>query len=681
MDEYGEGYNDHHSEGFDIDVKPFEPVVKEEQSSEPEPSPQWSHGIPKLVKQDVQTESDYSDDIAEDDYFDGNTGEPEVSEVVSKSNRSSQNCGINSCDKTVIKPVKKRKNQRTHPRESEDVLDDNEEYQPLSKKSKKYKPKKQSGINKCSKTKQAVGETPLKSSADVSDIPTETIPLDNDNEEITTVGKKTLKRWKERENSTQDVQCYLCSEMMLEKEVIEHTNEKHTGTFVRSKVTYGDKRPFQCHVCKASLKRELGKSYHVCYALLPRDKTNPPFCEKCKMVFKTVVLLIVHLGSEHGTTRPFKCTYCEYGAVSAKLLYSHAMKMHGESKAKRVEKAFKCHRCVYSTNTSTLLGLHLQRVHENRKQKPEAEFKCTFCSFESTSRNVWRKHLIKEHNAEKNPKGHFPCTVAGCKEVFYNERGINTHNTTKHNKPREEKVTCEICGYAAPAKGLLNQHIRWEHANDLEIAKIECKCEKCQKEFPTAVDLNDHLASCLDDNINFKCTMCNTDNWHSAISLRRHVVQTHRKVREVCNVCGKILTSGLKLHKANIHEGGAFSCDLCGKKLASKYGLGKHIMAFHENNRPFSCEDCDKTFVTFENYNRHRQAKHIREVKYKCPHCSYFTYLVNVIPKHILEVHDRVKRQNCKSCDAGYFYKRDLVKHLAAYPTHVGNFYDSKTLS
>jgi hypothetical protein len=229
-------------------------------------------------------------------------------------------------------------------------------------------------------------------------------------------------------------------------------------------------------------------------------------------------------------------------------------------------------------------------------------------------------------------------------------------------------------------KGLYVSFPLIEHVTEDQVSKMECKCKKCEEDFVTAVDLNEHLASCLDTPKNFKCKLCNTtEDWHSDIALRKHIGESHQKDRGVCKVCGLVVIAQgwLKTHMKRVHPVSGtpetFTCDRCGRALASKYDLRMHIMALHENNRPHKCPDCDQRFVTPDLMLRHRHSKHIRETVYKCPHCSYFTYLAGVIPKHILEVHDRAKPHKCDYCDhEGFFYLRDKRKHyMSSHPEHA----------
>jgi transcription elongation factor Elf1 len=509
--------------------------------------------------------------------------------------------------------------------------------------------------------------------------------MKEEEEESDVVCHKSQQRIKEMKKSTVEIQCYLCSEMMPESQILDHGKRTHHRDYrtTRLNVAYGETRPFKCYVCNASLKVELGKGPHMCVNLLPPGVGNSEKqynCEKCKKVMNTCSTYLSHITSDHDTKKRFKCTLCELRFTGGMQLFDHVRSKHKEvipkSTALKASKAFKCLQCEYSTITQTVLESHIERTHNNKK-----EITCEICGT-SVSKKLLKRHMAKEHGPPgKRTTGFFPCEI--CNQMYDTEHGLNTHKTLKHESHNQtERRTCEFCGTVAVSVTLLLLHIKKEHVLPEQVSKMECMCEKCDTEFTNSVDLNNHLKGCLDELPlkDFKCDMCSLNNWHSVIALRRHIGEEHQKDRLVCDICGQILKTHMKLHKQRAHGigGPPATCDQCGKGLSSKSRLKMHIKAIHENFRAFQCTDCGQKFCDDPTLQRHRQSKHIREVKYKCPHCSYFTYRSGVISKHILEVHDRIKRHNCNSCDAGYFYKRDLVKHLEKYPTHVGNFHDSK---
>jgi uncharacterized Zn-finger protein len=65
-------------------------------------------------------------------------------------------------------------------------------------------------------------------------------------------------------DSTTEVQCYYCSELMEGKGIVKHIKEVHQKLTVENKM-FGDKRPYKCEKCNGSLKEEAENSpNHKC---------------------------------------------------------------------------------------------------------------------------------------------------------------------------------------------------------------------------------------------------------------------------------------------------------------------------------------------------------------------------------------------------------------------------------
>jgi stress-induced morphogen len=119
--------------------------------------------------------------------------------------------------------------------------------------------------------------------------------------------KKTILQTVLEDNPSEEVQCYLCSEMMAKGQVHKHIKETHGRIRINSSTMFGAKRPYKCHTCNASLKQELGKTWHICVSLMSRvkaDKDGGPSmkystkCDTCDIVFKSKEKYLTHIGIE-----------------------------------------------------------------------------------------------------------------------------------------------------------------------------------------------------------------------------------------------------------------------------------------------------------------------------------------------------------------------------------------------
>jgi hypothetical protein len=458
--------------------------------------------------------------------------------------------------------------------------------------------------------------------------------------------KSQRKSNKDKEDSLTIVQCYFCSEMLPENGVKSHMYEFH-GRYLSS--MYGEKRPYQCHVCKASLKQDLKDSpSHHCYIKLPRKKAgvNGHPCNLCSKVFKMNKGLSYHIKSVHSTERPFKCTQCDYTAKSNVLLFRHVQRMHENLKP------HVCHICGLGFFEQYFMRKHIEAIHKNGVKPRQRSDITTGMHSTATVKML--------------------CGL--CSKPFFSLRALRCHNMRVHEGKKTDRYACETCGMAFTNLYYLNRHIKIDHTPEEEIAKIICQCEKCSCEFQSSFELNTHLEiCCLHDLKNFKCDTCETNNWHSGIALRRHIAEAHRNIRDVCNICGVILKSNcyLKLHIQQVHdkETSDKTCDKCGRGFSSDASLRRHIESVHYKLKPYSCDKCDNAFSNHSLLKKHEVAVHLKTTKYECKHCKYFTYRPGALRTHTRIVHEKAKPNKCDYCEMAFFYKRDKIKHMLKHNT------------
>ena len=65
-----------------------------------------------------------------------------------------------------------------------------------------------------------------------------------------------------------------------------------------------------------------------------------------------------------------------------------------------------------------------------------------------------------------------------------------------------------------------------------------------------------------------------------------------------------------------------FPCDVCGKLLTSRLKLQTHVEVIHEGRRDYKCRFCDKTFTSKSNLQIHEGSLHTGVLPYKCEYCS-----------------------------------------------------------
>ena len=103
---------------------------------------------------------------------------------------------------------------------------------------------------------------------------------------------------------TGDCQCYYCGEMIAYKVIQDHMKSAH-GRFHRK--MYGEPRPLQCQVCKATFEKQSALTTHSCYTNFIPTKVrggDPYRCDICNKTFTVKMGLRSHLNTVNIAQRP-----------------------------------------------------------------------------------------------------------------------------------------------------------------------------------------------------------------------------------------------------------------------------------------------------------------------------------------------------------------------------------------
>jgi KRAB domain-containing zinc finger protein len=362
-------------------------------------------------------------------------------------------------------------------------------------------------------------------------------------------------------------------------------------------------------------------------------------CNQCTKIFKSVQSLNVHMTTAHSDERPFACDQCEFRAKRSRILQRHIERIHMKLAN------HKCIHCGRQFYDSSELKLHVDKLHSTTALENSIIQLCDMCD----------------------------CT-------FDSLKGLRLHRRI-HKIPTEKPTfNCDQCDKVVTTKFYLNNHMKKEHPTDEQIATVGCICETCNMSYQNSMELNCHLDTCHQDylNTNFKCDDCEINNWHSHISLRKHYAEAHRKIWDICKICGLVLKvdGSLYRHMQAVHNGVKdFTCKQCGKEFGKRFSLQYHISSIHEKNISdkyrFKCDQCD--YITMAEYKlkEHINSVHIREVKYECDQCDYFGYRKDGLKNHIKAVHKKLERHKCEFCEMGFYHRRDKIKHIEKH--HVAS--------
>lgn len=192
----------------------------------------------------------------------------------------------------------------------------------------------------------------------------------------------------------------------------------------------------------------------------------------------------------------------------------------------------------------------------------ELIFSCTECSKLFNSNEKLKKHVEKQHDAQKQAQG-------------TNEEEEESEDTDDE-KGSKNKWACKDCDKVYKRKNILDRHRRFTHG----YVKRPHRCVKCDKAFPYSSALTRH------------------EILHSDI-VERSKLKRDESYVFVCVICAKefnlpeLLTSHLKSHKTKGDDDQQFTCKLCHDDFSSYSEILRHSKN-HIENATHQCSLCNK---------------------------------------------------------------------------------------
>lgn len=235
-------------------------------------------------------------------------------------------------------------------------------------------------------------------------------------------------------HTTKSFDCDICAKSYkCEAYLRKHILEEHSG------------RQFFCTLCdfESYRKSSLQKHRKVC-----TERTLYP-CHLCTLVFKTKILLDMHIGRKHIEKPSYECLACHrkfktIGPLNTHMNQQHSTRMHvcdqcGKSfKCDRYlknhqevmhnsqPKIYKCTLCNLEVKRKTSLSKHYENMHSNLPNR----FACEQCPQTFKHKQTYIHH-IRTHTGEKNYiNTHFH--IFFTKQLFLQvKKIINVHNVEK----------------------------------------------------------------------------------------------------------------------------------------------------------------------------------------------------------------------------------------------------------
>jgi hypothetical protein len=190
-----------------------------------------------------------------------------------------------------------------------------------------------------------------------------------------------------------------------------------------------------------------------------------------------------------------------------------------------------------------------------RTEKPDSSEILTFLEGEITTK--------KEVNDKIYFESIYVCDK--CRQKFKYLGRLNSHMMQFHSEVKHiYNCTVANCKYSGPSQKLLNNHMKKQHHDK---PKSGQKCEHCEKELPTIITLNLHIAA------NHVPTKCRVD-WCQVVEMSRKQEATHYQ---------RAHSRDQGQPRLNEKEAPP-PCEICGRTYKSKSGLRKHKQRHKEGN-------------------------------------------------------------------------------------------------
>nr|XP_006819808.1 PREDICTED: uncharacterized protein LOC102805851 [Saccoglossus kowalevskii] len=411
-------------------------------------------------------------------------------------------------------------------------------------------------------------------------------------------------------------------------------------------------------------------------------------CSQCNFLATSEKSLHLHVRAKH--QKFHKCSYCSFRSYSLKKYLTHTKSSHRRS--------IECPFCPYSTRSPYRMIKHEQQHRTGQL------YKCKHCSFSTTERWSYEKHLQSNHQSKK------PFRCEKCNYGTSYRHNLRRH-FVKHYAPVYE---CDFCTYCTMVQDKFHLHMEMNHTSLKTIA-----CAKCTLLFESQTQLNRHIhikhgdavsehIVRIDISAGFRCEECNF-KVQSVSELEKHWTQDGTCKTHKCNKCVYYCSSEEHLlEHQQIHcetppvEQATVSpsCYQCGLPLSSIKELITHKKKHIKNDGLMHCRICKISVVGVDHYEKHMATHHADKIQceicpYKAPqlaavvkhqelHCDDFFYkcdicLFSVDSEIILDGHKILHATSPPDSSVTYLSRRNMIKDTKVKTRNVVHGNLSKT--
>ncbi|CRK98433.1 CLUMA_CG011791, isoform A [Clunio marinus] len=193
--------------------------------------------------------------------------------------------------------------------------------------------------------------------------------------------------------------------------------------------------------------------------------------------------------------------------------------------------------------------------------------------------------------------------------------------------------------------------------------KTKLQCDICGKTLTSRVKIAYHMNTHKKfRKKDFHCEICE-NSYFGNDQLQRHVLKNHERPKHLsCSICRRTFKTkeDLKNHKLLPCR---LPCDICGKML-TQANLKRHIDMVHFNIKPYQCDICGKTMTSRVNIAYHMNThKKFRKKDFQCHICESSFFQKWNLQRHILKNHEGPKHSTCSICRRTFKTKEGLKNH------------------
>ena len=206
----------------------------------------------------------------------------------------------------------------------------------------------------------------------------------------------------------------------------------------------------------------------------------------------------------------YRCKFCNKTGLTPSVMIRHVRSVHGSSKP------YRCKVCKKTFKDKEYVVKHA-RVHLTKTQV------CDICNKNFVDLAKLKKHKKIHENGITHH-----CDI--CESDFNSREQLKIHCSSTHGKMKQK---CQHCGSLFRDGFSLKRHIQVKHTPSI----VPEKCDVCSKEFKLKENMLLHKKRFHE--AKFSCSICGSKQ-PTANTLKKHVEIVHEKKNKmICDVCGK----------------------------------------------------------------------------------------------------------------------------------------------